>query len=590
MKNLPKLPRTFFIGLGGFGADVIIRLKSTLFDNFGEIPPMVKLLAMDVDNITRINYINKEGKDIALNDNEYVHLMVHDFQQFVRAHPDESNFFPKELLRKRIQIINTYRCLFRSGGRFTLIANDNGFFRRILAEIVNSVENCQYATYDNYEVNSDIATQIFVIFTLAGATGSGLFIDLPLLLRGSGIAGQNIHINAIGVLPDAFSALGVVAGNCESNAIAAMTEYELIADSKLQEFIPDHFHPARLVKTLGGSYPVIPANLYNSFSLINNESSTGLIYQSAQDMADHIANSLFLEACTTGGSVNGSMYNTSAFTFGQTFKGKSLRYLGLGFAEMIYDPKQVAEYYSLLQVNSICNHLLNSMIQHNNIAEEIQVCFDEWKIQKDQNRDDVINFFAGKIPNNRFAGINEFDEISAIKIKSKSESYLKFVRDSISQSIFEPQGDLGKITGRGLNNILSYASEKINTKGGLYYLKKLIPNMIGRLKEMLHEMTIERYAYQRKLDQYENICKNALLDIEKAICIPRTNIFKNRRKAIAEACDEYVYLINVEASCIQEIEKRTAALTFYNKMIEKAETIFNNIISFESHLRIIVII
>jgi hypothetical protein len=84
MKKL-ILSRTVFIGLGGTGADAIVRAKSLMLDNFGEIPPMIKFLAIDTDSKEKIIFQNKKGEIIGLEGDEFLKFTVPDVKAFVDA-------------------------------------------------------------------------------------------------------------------------------------------------------------------------------------------------------------------------------------------------------------------------------------------------------------------------------------------------------------------------------------------------------------------------------------------------------------------------------------------------------------------------
>ncbi|MFW5804441.1 MAG: tubulin-like doman-containing protein, partial [bacterium] len=330
------LSRTVFIGLGGTGAKSIVKTKSLMLDNFGEIPPMIKFLAIDTDSITKINCKNKAGENITLDKDEFIHFQVPDINQYVKANPRETNFFQKELLKKKVSITEGAG-QFRPCGRISLIANDNQSLRTQIVNTINRVKLWVGAQDDNYQVDTTAPTRVFVVFSLAGGTGAGLFIDFSLLLKGDMniAAGTGIKTVAVGLLPDVYASLGVLAENCKPNAITGITEYEFIADGILQDIIPDSTHPARNVRTGGGRYPVDANNLYDTFFMVNNESSTGVKYESINEMENLISMSLYVAAGATGGTANSALDNMIALKAGQAEKGRMLRYLGLGCAEMV---------------------------------------------------------------------------------------------------------------------------------------------------------------------------------------------------------------------------------------------------------------
>lgn len=604
MTNLISLSQTLFIGLGSFGADTIVRLKSTLLDNFGEIPPMIKLLAMDDSYYSKkMGYKNLHGKEISLDENEFCFLdvfnTIKNHKKIIDSYPTIDSSVPKQAIHSLEIEFNLSAKMQgpairynKSIQKYTFLVDVNNVIHPKLSSLIDDINNAVLLGNEKYTIYQNEPLNIFIIFSLAGATGGGLFIDLPLFLNGTGIVRQNTLINAIGLLPDVYVSLGAATANCTPNAISAITEYELIADGTLQEFIPDPSHRARLVKTPAGSYPVDPANLYDDFYLINNVSSTGVKYESANEIADIVSKSFFLEICKQEEEdEREKLLKEKEKHFekiNQRIEDKTQRYKSIGYAEMVFEPRQVASYYSLSQTKSICNNLLNEKSEYFYTRELIQSILDEWKIQKDYNRDDVINYLAEINHSQLFSGVHKFDKTASSAIKSKRYEYIKGVKELLNTTIFNPQGSLETLTDNNISRLQELASAKINSKAGIDYLKQVVPELIGRFKEMLYEITEEQKEFEVRLHAMEDKYLTLLQDIDNAINISRLNIFKNRRKAIKYACNDYANMVNEEAACIHEIEIRTGAIVFYRKMIERAGIILNRITELEDRLKQII--
>jgi hypothetical protein len=172
-------------------------------------------------------------------------------------------------------------------------------------------------------------------------------------------------------------------------------------------------------------------------------------------------------------------------------------------------------------------------------------------------------------------------------MSSKKGEYISAVRKGLVASIHDDQGKLDQLLGRSLNNLQTFVTEKINKPAGLKYLNLMLPCLIERFKGMMEEITEERKELNQ-LDIYENTYSTKRSKIEEAANISRFNIFKNRRKLIERACDEFVDVVNEEATCVHEIERRTAAIFFYRKMIDKAEYIKDTVLSYENNLKKII--
>jgi hypothetical protein len=493
------------------------------------------------------------------------------------------SFFPYEMTKKKASITEGAG-QFRSCGRLSLTANDNQTLRTSLNNTISSVKNWVGAHDEKYTVDSTAPTQVFVVFSIAGGTGAGLFIDFALLLKGDKNIAPGTKTVAIALLPDVYSSLGTLAANCKPNAITGITEYEFIADGKLADIVSDPNHPARTVLTPGGKYPVEANNLYDAFFVVNNESSTGLKYESSKEMADLISKSLFLAAGATGGTANSALDNNIALKAGQSLRGKMLRYLSLGCAEMFFDPIQVSIYHSLKQAKNLSHKLLYSKSNNLNWEEEIQAKLDDWRLQEDAGRDDILNALTVLRNRPTFTGINEYDENSATAIKSRKDTWIRAHTKNLQETIHNPGGKLDLLTGKSLNLIQTFASEKISTIGGFDYIKQVFSSLKARFQGMMDELVAEKTEFENKLSSLENSYAVKLSDIKDAANISRWNVLKSREKAIVLACEEYVSAVNTEAGYLNEIERRTAAIIFYRKIIERCEEILSRVKNFEDRM------
>lgn len=584
------LSRTVFIGLGGTGAKALVRTKSLMLDNFREIPPMIKFLAIDTDSIEKVHCMNKDGQKIMLDEaDEYIQLMVPDIKNYVQNNRGNTGFFHKDLLKKKTSIYQGAG-QFRSCGRLSLIANDNANLRDHIKNAISSVTQWKVTRDSKYQTNTNVPTRVFVVFSIAGGTGAGLFIDFPLLIKGDKTiaAEAGIKTIAVGLLPDVYASLGVLADNCKPNAITGITEYELIADGYLEDKITNPKDPGRHVITAGGNYPVEANNLYDTFFMVNNESAKGIKYSTIKEMEDIISMALFLAAGSTGGNANSALDNMDSLKAGQALHGKMLRYMGLGCGEMVFDSKMVAKYYSLLQENHLCQSVLYSSIQKLDINTEVGCHLSNWRIQEDKNKDEVINFLLESRTKLRFSEVHEFDDNTHTAIKTKRDAHIHTIKEDIS-SLNREGGRLDQLIARSIDNIQTFANNKINTVGGFNYIKQVFPELIGRFKGMIDEMSTEQNSFLEEMTKLKANYDQLLSDIHDASGISRFNLFRNRAKAIENACQEYVIAVNKEVEYLYQIEARSLAESLYRKIISLSETILENVSDFEIRLNKVIV-
>jgi hypothetical protein len=66
-----KLKKTIYIGLGGTGVSVLLKVKKCFIDSYGEIPPMIGFLAIDTFSAAGNQSVTSNcGETIKLDANE----------------------------------------------------------------------------------------------------------------------------------------------------------------------------------------------------------------------------------------------------------------------------------------------------------------------------------------------------------------------------------------------------------------------------------------------------------------------------------------------------------------------------------------
>lgn len=235
------------IGIGGTGQWVLTYLKKDLKETYGGIPKGVKLRAFDTVKTSRTQaggQAGKEGQDrveeravggVKLEPGEYVHLgdYVRDYVRDI-AQDDQNQKYPH--LRSWFQAkyyldslpdqqfnLDEGAGMFRQFGRLAL-------FHDLRASTVSKVFNQLMDTVQ--EIQRDTNTQnlyVFVVGSLAGGTGAGMFVDVAHLVRQIAKEQAHMQVNVRGflVLPDAFGALPGAASvrrGMKARSFAAMRE------------------------------------------------------------------------------------------------------------------------------------------------------------------------------------------------------------------------------------------------------------------------------------------------------------------------------------------------------------------------------
>ena len=198
-----KINRTICIGLGGTGRDVLMRIRRLIVDRYGDFKqlPVVSFVHIDTDkatsNITGLRTGSTyHGVDLRFSDAEKVAAVMtrSEVDNFAReierraqnydgspgVYQNIESWFPPQLL-KNLKAIDEGAQAIRPVGRLAFFHN----YRKIKAAIESAEQrtrgNEAFMIRNNWSVENKL--NIFVVGSLCGGTGSGVFLDVAYCLR-----------------------------------------------------------------------------------------------------------------------------------------------------------------------------------------------------------------------------------------------------------------------------------------------------------------------------------------------------------------------------------------------------------------------
>lgn len=196
-----NIKRTICIGLGGTGRDILMQIRRLIIDKYGKLSnlPVVSFVHMDTDkNASQVAGLKTgdtyHGENILFKPAEYVTATmnkqeVNDLvKELEKKEPFEgispfdhiSTWFPPQLLKDLKSIENGAGAI-RPVGRLAFFHNHN----KIQSAIKNADNRTQGHSKEllNKNIILESGTNIFVVGSLCGGTGSGIFIDVAYTLR-----------------------------------------------------------------------------------------------------------------------------------------------------------------------------------------------------------------------------------------------------------------------------------------------------------------------------------------------------------------------------------------------------------------------
>jgi len=223
------------IGLGGTGVLTLRHLKAELLGSEGrQMPPHVRLVALDTVQERGSAALGEERTKLAalrteLDPKEYFWIGgdIHDYVRQVaqRDHPHVASWFQAETYLKTLPraafVLERGAGQLRQFGRVAVFkdvsAPAQSSIRHLLDTAINDVRGTGY--FESIDV--------YLIASVVGGTGAGMFVDIAYLVRRIAEVNHGITVTLRGflVLPEAFQKIpGGITDPMRARAVASMRE------------------------------------------------------------------------------------------------------------------------------------------------------------------------------------------------------------------------------------------------------------------------------------------------------------------------------------------------------------------------------
>ncbi|MCL1493642.1 MAG: tubulin-like doman-containing protein [Pseudanabaena sp. Salubria-1] len=216
---------TVIIGVGGTGKTVLLKVRAMIAESYGALDqlPIVAFLHIDTDqNDLKAQPVEVLKQDISLRPVEQIHAKVDkgdaaNILGRLDDYPHIAEWFPREL--KATESILDGAGQVRALGRFAFTHNYAAIKEQFLSVMQRVIEGREVMTRKGVRVDQGV--NVFVVCSLLGGTGSGMYLDLAYCLRDWIPAANQPQTSAYLVLPG--TARGVAKRQI-ANAYAALME------------------------------------------------------------------------------------------------------------------------------------------------------------------------------------------------------------------------------------------------------------------------------------------------------------------------------------------------------------------------------
>jgi hypothetical protein len=519
-----KIKRVICIGLGGTGRDILMRMRRIIIEQYGKLSnlPVVSFVHIDTDKgATQVSGLRTgntyHGEDILFRDSEKIaatmnRTEVNSFVQGIekraqheRQSPLEhiARWFPPQLL-KDIKAIEEGAKGIRPIGRL-------GFFHNF-RNIKDAIDKAEKRTrgHETILLKKGLIIEpglnIFVVGSLCGGTGSGMFLDVAYSLRGTYQDNNSQLFGYFIVSPELYGNTPIM----NANTYAALKElnhytntgikFTACYDQQHLTFVNEERPP------------------FDYIYLVSNSTSEDYKILEKSKLCNVIAHKIALEF---GGEISPLLkeqrdnFLLHMLQLDEHPRPNTQRYLTFGLAQM-YFPQDITVQISLNRINL---KLLNFWLDGEGQSPDVQVLLEQFLLKwpSDANRRD---YFLLKLEDNTQEGNKTFsqtlnawrkhldEKITECKTQEERQYFLAQLPREFREQFRKVQpGETETSRGIWLTNLQNTAvklTETIRRDIDNYLAELLSPSnpnfSLNSARAWLDAMVTTLNKYQRKLE------------------------------------------------------------------------------------------
>ncbi|MCL2500000.1 MAG: tubulin-like doman-containing protein [Defluviitaleaceae bacterium] len=297
------------VGLGGTGVESLIRVKKAINRHF-RLPPVVAG-ARPPDKPSQVEYIgidsdetllNLKYMDMTFNDDEFVLLENANLTSIYKNRDTVFKHSTHEWIADnlRLQQVRHGAGGIRQAGRFLLAINTNRVVNVINDKIsrLTAIRNANDLLY------------VFILVGCAGGTGSGIFIDIPYMIRQLA-AQKGFETENIGMifLPDVTLSDSMIDGsaalNIKANGFAALKELDYLMSIEQTGETFEHTYADLDVKTNRPPYDLC--------HLVSAKDEMGKLIPQAKNYCMNVAAETVINFIASEEAVDGQSYTINSY-------------------------------------------------------------------------------------------------------------------------------------------------------------------------------------------------------------------------------------------------------------------------------------
>lgn len=385
-----ELRPALVVGLGGTGQEVLIRLKARLKETIGpDVLNVIKLAAIDTRD-EKFEQKLLSGEIVRLDRNtELLDIgnvpTLQVLQRLDQSYPQIKVWLPENIPG---QSVVAGAKQIRPLGRMALFFHYMKV-RNYLDNLIQNLSNIN-KQFSAGTVRSDEepGLQIYLISSVCGGTGSGIFLDIAYLLRHmcQRLNQQKIDLIGFLVLPQAFTQ--VPSDQIKANAFAALQELDQFSKGG----VDGNFE----VEYPGGEQVSIATRPFKLCYLVDGLNEEGKTLAGMAELAPMIAESIFIQISSNVGRKAGSAFdnlntiNSPAPYLDERGAAHYSVYSGFGMSSLNFPALEIIDVCKRRLAHRIIDQgILANTPTEERVRNEVASTLDRLELRRDQILDTV---------------------------------------------------------------------------------------------------------------------------------------------------------------------------------------------------------
>ncbi|HEX8131266.1 MAG TPA: tubulin-like doman-containing protein [Pyrinomonadaceae bacterium] len=553
MKSNVVFRPTVVIGLGGTGFGAVLKLKKHFIDAYaGAVPPIIRFMTIDTTQNVEHSEKARDGSPITLDPlvEQFVLQVANPAGLLGGTNPHIDEWWPSNI---PIGAIVAGAGQVRARGRLALFARSGqivDLIRNAIRE-VQLIKNQKQMYKDQFLVSERGGVEVYVISSLAGGTGSGMFLDIGFIARH--FVDSQSNITGVLVMPSVFTGKAGV-NMVKPNAYGALKELEQFSKLGLDYNFTIKYGAQNQVEAKQPPFDLT--------YLIDSVNEDGRGVKEPSELMSLVAQGVYLQiGSQIGTNTSNTVDNikTHLSTAGKV-RGRSANYCSFGVAKLSL-PVRLLEAMEIEAARKLLSDgLLNGAFPDSDLEAEVVRFIQDNRLRED-DADDVINALSERDGGGQMRfplplGGIKYDRTAHETIKQLHVTHRSRMEQQVSQGL---NANFKKLREASLDAVDKWLEGALNRPNGLMYAMRFTEKLLAKL---------EWYQHMMESEAREEQARHGALNfktLEEQVRDAGT-AFLRRETRVQTACENYKGMVNRECELYVQAARRDKAAELYGAL------------------------